>query len=54
MLFAQKDPLKIVRNKLQIEKDRLRKLEDEVGEEIRAAIARALLSPKAVGKKGRQ
>ncbi len=53
-IFAQKDPLKIVRNKLQTEKDRLRKLEDEVGEEIRAAIARALLSPKTVEQKGRQ
>ena len=41
LLFPQKDPLKIVRERLKAEKERLRKLEDEVAEEIRVAISNA-------------
>lgn len=52
-LFSQKDPLKIVRDRLKAGKERLRKLEDEVTEEIRVAVSSALLAPKTVEKKGR-
>ncbi len=45
-IFSKEDPLKIVRNKLQTEKDRLRKIENEVGEEIQAVVSGAMSSPK--------
>lgn len=43
-VLSQKDPLRIVRKKLDTEKERLRKTEDEINEQIRSAVARALNS----------
>ena len=42
--FYRKDPLKVVRRKLRAEKDRLKRLEERVNEEIRNVVNRALKS----------
>jgi len=44
-IFDHKDPLKIVRGRLKAEKDRLKKLEASVNEEIRNVVDGALKSP---------
>ena len=40
-VFAKKDPIKIVRERLKIDKDRLKQVEESVSEEIEAAVAKA-------------
>ena len=44
LVLSQKDPLSIVRKKLYTEKERLQKTEDEINEQIRSVVARALTS----------
>ncbi|MEE9171020.1 MAG: hypothetical protein V3U73_14770, partial [bacterium] len=48
-VFAQKDPVKIVRNKLKAEKERLRKLEEEISSEVQIAVAKALTAEETEG-----
>jgi len=44
-IFSRKDPLKVVRRKLQTEKDRLKRLEENANEEIQTVVISALESP---------
>jgi pyruvate dehydrogenase E1 component alpha subunit len=48
-VFAQKDPVKIVRNKLKAEKERLRKLEEEISSEVQIAVAKSLTAEETEG-----
>jgi hypothetical protein len=43
-VFGQKDPLRIVRKKLDTERERLRKTEEKISDQIQSAVVRALKS----------